>query len=169
MSGLDIQPEHAEHFKLPKNTELWNSRQLAKVNEQLDEALEQQAAAEKAAAPKKKAPAKDKKGKKKDAQDEGSSTAQAEPSFFGVLKDLIRSERFETRQGHLAELEDLKAHLTSKQLAVPADVLQKGMFLPQDEVPTKDVLARGYPRAEDMLLKNPFPAPKKGKKGKKKK
>jgi len=169
VSGLDIVEEHADHFKVPKNTELFNSRQLAKVNEQLDEALEQQAAAERAAAPKKKAPAKDKKGKKKDGQEEAPNAADAEPSYFGQLKELIRSERFEARQGHIAELEDIKAHLTSKQLAVPADVLRKGMFLPEDEVATKDVLARGYPRAEDMLLKNPFPAVKKGKKGKKKK
>ena len=114
MSGLDIAEEDADHFKLPKNTELFNARQLTKVNEQLDEALEQQAAAERAAAPKKKAPAKDKKAKKKDAQEEPSSAAQAEPSYFAQLKDLIRSERFETRQGHMAELEDIKAHLTSK-------------------------------------------------------
>ena len=69
----------------------------------------------------------------------------------------------------MIELQNIKNHLTSKQLAVPVETLRKGIFLAEDEEPTKETLARGYPRLEDMLFKNPFPAPKKGKKGKKKK
>ena len=148
-----------------------SSTQLKKVDAELGEALEAAAELDAKTAPKKKAPAKDKKPKKGkgDAEEEAPSGPPPEPSYFATLKGLIRSERFEVRQAHLAELGELKAHLNSKQLAVPAKVLQRALFLPEDEEPTAQALARGYPRGDEMLMANPDPKPAKKKKGKKKK
>ena len=147
-----------------------SSTQLKRVDAELGDALDAAAELEAKTAPKKKAPAKDKKKKGKgDAEEEAPSGPPPEPSYFATLKGLIRSERFEVRQAHLAEVAELQAHLNSKQLAVPAKVLQKALFLPEDEEPTAQALARGYPRGEEMLMANPDPKPAKKKKGGKKK
>lgn len=62
-------------------------------------------------APKKKAPAKDKKAAKKKAGEEEEekpeNTEPPEPPFLTVLRDQIRSERFETRMNAMNELEAL--------------------------------------------------------------
>ena len=62
-------------------------------------------------APKKKAPAKDKKAAKKKAADDEDekpeNTEPPEPPFLTMLRDQVRSERFETRMNSMNELEAL--------------------------------------------------------------
>lgn len=52
---------------------------------------------------------------------------------------------------------------------MPAQVLEKALYLPEDEYMSKEFNDKKYPDMKDQLPVNPFPAVKKGKKKKKKK
>ena len=52
---------------------------------------------------------------------------------------------------------------------MPAHVLEKALYLPEDEYMSKEFNDKKYPDLKDQLPVNPFPAVKKGKKKKKKK
>jgi hypothetical protein len=54
-------------------------------------------------------------------------------------------------------------------VALPGETLEKAIFMPEDEYMTKEFMDKPYPDVKDSLMINPFPAVKKGKKGKKKK
>ena len=58
----------------------------------------------------------------------------------------------------------------AEDLHVPSEILHRSIFLPEDEIrPAEDLQKGKYPPIDKLLMANPFPKPKKGKKGKKKK
>ena len=69
----------------------------------------------------------------------------------------------------MSEISNIKQHLNSHNVSMPAQVLEKALYLPEDEYMSKEFNQKKYPDLKDQLPVNPFPAVKKGKKGKKKK
>lgn len=67
------------------------------------------------------------------------------------------------------ELNQLQKHLYSKNVNLPGKTLEKAIYLPEDEYMSKEFRDQPYPDIKDHLYVNPFPAPKKGGKKKKKK
>lgn len=167
--SLQLTEDLERRFLLPKNTMLYNSRQLAQADTVIEEALDEIAEQDKKdAAKKKKKPAK-KDPKKGEPEEEEAPKIEYEKPYFSQLRDLVRTERFETRMEHMSELTTIKQHLDSHNVSMPAQVLEKALYLPEDEQMNKEFRDKRYPDLKDQLPVNPFPAVKKGKKKKKKK
>lgn len=71
------------------------------------------------------------------------------------------------KQEELAEIDSLKIKLTKEDIPFKVETIKKAFEMPDEN----EFKGRKYPKAEDYLMKNPFPKKKKkkGKKGKKKK
>ena len=70
---------------------------------------------------------------------------------------------------HMEELARIQKRCHAEDLHVSSDILQRSIFLPEDEVRTAEDVEKGrYPPIDKQLMVNPFPKPTK-KKGKKKK
>lgn len=69
----------------------------------------------------------------------------------------------------MEEIARLQKRCHAEDLHISADLLQRSIFLPEDEIEHPDNLKNGrYPSIDKFLMANPFPKPTK-KKGKKKK
>ena len=159
-------PDDEKLFMLPKNTQLYNARQLNKAEAIIEEALEEVAEADKKAEAKKKKPKKDKKGEV--IEDEEPKGPPGETPLNKQLRELVRTERFEHRMEHLSEVSMIQSHLNNHQVPITGHTLEKAILFPEDEYMPKEFREKPYPDVQSMLLVNPFPKPKKGKKKKKK-
>ena len=152
---------------------MFNSKQFDIAETKLEDAIDEAIELEKKNAPKKKAKkAKGDKKKGPEPEEEGPPPIPGETPYNQQLRELVRTERFESRLQHMHELNNIKRSLDSDPRApnIPSYVLEKAMFFPEDEKMPKEFYAdKRYPGIGESLFNNPFPAVKKGKKGKKKK
>ena len=100
-----VTEENEAMFKLPKNTNLSNNSQLKKSKALLDQVLEEQENLKKKK-PKPKAKDKKKKGEE-EVFSKPVSSVPVEPNPLHVLREMVRSEKFEARMHHIEELRNI--------------------------------------------------------------
>ena len=88
--------------------------------------------------------------------------------IMSEMKHVGHTEKNEGRLEQLEVVQQLKRHLARNNMNISADVLERGILMPEED--NRDELEdKNYPRIIDQLLINPFAQTKKAKKGKKKK
>jgi hypothetical protein len=105
--SLHLSENIERKFMLPKNTKLYNSRQLAKADAIIEEALEEIAEQDRKNEAKKKKPKKVDPKKGEEPEEEEAPKIPGEKPIFSQLRELVRTERFETRMEHIAEVDEI--------------------------------------------------------------
>ena len=170
INGMYIDEDDAKYFKMHKNMVISNQKCYNKAKDQFQEVIDEYAELELKSRPKPKEKKKPKNKKaEEEEEDDKPKPPPGKPRLCSILRDVIRSEKFEDRLEHHSEVDTIKKKLITKGIVLPTDVLEKAIFMPDDEELPPEYQNNSQELITQYLFKNPFPKEKgKKKKGKKK-